>query len=876
MSKPWTRTTCAYCGVGCGVEVKSTGDRGVELRGDASHPANFGKLCGKGASLGETLSLEGRLLDARIGNKIVPVDEALDHVADRLNQIITKHGPDAIAFYLSGQLLTEDYYVANKLMKGFVGSANVDTNSRLCMSSAVSAHKRAFGEDLVPGCYEDFDLTDLAVFTGSNAAWCHPILFQRVERAREERGTRIITLDPRQTATAQLSDLHLALKPGTDVALFNGLAQFLVASGVAENAGINFDEASDIPSVALICDLPQDQIVKFYDWVAETENWLTVFSQGVNQSSQGTDKANAIINCHIFSGRIGRPGMGPFSITGQPNAMGGREVGGLANQLAAHMDFTSTNVDRVGRFWSAENMATEEGLKAVELFDAVASGKVKALWIMGTNPAVSMPDTGRVREALTACDLVIVSDCASETDTLAFADITLPAAGWGEKDGTVTNSERRISRQRSFVSAPGDARPDWQLICGVAQRMGFEDAFSYHGPHEIFAEHAALSGYENDGDRIFDISELSELDLSHYNDLSPVQWPIEGGQGQSRLTVEGCGKTTNSVTVVQSHPKNLPDEKYPYVLNTGRSRDQWHTMTRTGHVPRLSGHMPEPSVTINVEDANRHGVKAGDLVELSTRWGRAILRAKVGDQVRKGDLFALIHWTDDFASQAVIGGLVNPACDPLSGQPELKHTPACLQPLDIFQMGYFLSTEKVDLSGFGYWARHRIGGGYFHSLAALSFAETCFSDLRATFDGWAWTRDVLSMSDATAGIHRRALLRGDRLTAFLAYGPRGRSPSPEWIIDLFGSDHLDDLARATLLSGGAIGAQPSGPVICACLGVRETTIRDAILNQNAKTIEQVSVCTGAGTNCGACRSEIAGLLKAEPDEILKEAIAECA
>ena len=876
MNQSWTRTTCAYCGVGCGIEVKSTGARGVELRGDASHPANYGKLCGKGASLGETLGLEGRLLEARVGSKNVPVEEALDHVADRLSQIMAQHGPDAIAFYLSGQLLTEDYYVANKLMKGFIGSANIDTNSRLCMSSAVAAHKRAFGEDLVPGCYEDFDLTDLAVFTGSNAAWCHPILFQRVARAREERGTRIVTLDPRQTVTAQISDLHLALKPGTDVALFNGLAQFLVTSDAAENPGINFGKAIDIPSVARICDLPQHQIIQFYEWVVETEKWLTVFSQGINQSSQGTDKANAIINCHLLSGRIGRPGMGPFSITGQPNAMGGREVGGLANQLAAHMDFTSANVDRVGRFWLAENMATEGGLKAVELFDAVANGKVKALWIMGTNPAVSMPDVGRVREALTACDLVIVSDCASETDTLAFADVALPAVGWGEKNGTVTNSERRISRQRSFVNAPGDARPDWQLICGVAQRMGFEDAFSYQGPHEIFAEHAALSGYENGGDRVFDISELSELDLSHYADLSPVQWPIADGLGKSRLAIEDSDKTSTLVTVVPSHPTNTPDDEYPYVLNTGRSRDQWHTMTRTGRVPRLTGHMPEPSVTINIEDAKQHGMETGGLVELSTKWGRVILRAELSDQVRKGDLFALIHWTDEFASQAVIGGLVNPVCDPLSGQPELKHTPARFKPHSTFQMGYFLSAEKVDLSGFGYWARRRIDGGYFHSLATLSSAERGFSDLHATFDGWAWTRDVLSMSDAAAGVHRRALLQDGRLTACLAYGPRGRSPSPEWIIDLFGSDHVDDVARATLLSGRRAGAQPSGPTICACLGVRESTIREAIRHQNAKSVEQVGACTRAGTNCGACRSEIAGLLKAEPEEASREAVIACA
>jgi len=874
MNEPWTQTTCAYCGVGCGIEVKPASGRSVELRGDASHPANFGRLCGKGASLGETLGLEGRLLKARVGNQSVSVDEALDHIADRLSQIIAQHGPNAIGFYLSGQLLTEDYYVANKLMKGFIGSANVDTNSRLCMSSAVSAHKRAFGEDIVPGCYEDFDLADLTVFTGSNAAWCHPILFQRVEQAREERGARIVTLDPRQTATAQVSDLHLALKPGTDVALFNGLAQFLIRAGVAKKADANFDNTADIPSVAHICDLPQHQVTKFYEWVAETEKWLTVFSQGINQSSQGTDKANAIINCHLLSNRIGRPGMGPFSITGQPNAMGGREVGGLANQLAAHMGFAPTDVERVGRFWSAPNMATREGLKAVELFDAIARGEIKALWIMGTNPAVSMPNADRVRRALAACELVIVSDCADKTDTLRYADVALPAAGWGEKDGTVTNSERRISRQRSFMPTPGDVRPDWQLICGVAQRMGFERAFSYQGPHEIFAEHAALSGYENHGERLFDISELGEMDQCHYDDMTPVQWPIVDGRGTARLLNGTQAGEARTVNVFQRPPGNTPDRTYPYILNTGRTRDQWHTMTRTGHLPKLVNHAPEPTVWINEADAAREDIRPGDLVQVSTRWGQVILRAENSDQVRPGDLFTLIHWTDQFASKAVIGTLTNPVCDPISGQPELKHTPAALQRLNVLQTGYYLSSEEIDLSGFGYWARRRIKGGYFHSLATLSSSESGFVDLLARSDNWEWSGDVLSVADPAAGIYRRALMRNDRIATCLTFGPRGRSPSPEWIITLFGAEEVNDPDRAALLAGHPASGGELGAVICSCLGVRAPTIRNAIHSQGAQSIAQIGMCTGAGTNCGSCKSEIASLLKQERGQKTKGVAAE--
>src|SRR3954453_15664763 len=430
------RTTCPYCGVGCGVLAKIAADGQVSVRGDPDHPANFGRLCSKGSALAETIDLEGRILYPEIHGRRASWDEALDLVAKRFSETIEKHGPDSVAFYVSGQLLTEDYYVANKLMKGFIGSANIDTNSRLCMASSVAGHRRAFGGDVVPGNYEDLELADLVVLVGSNLAWCHPVLYQRLVRAKSEHGTRIVVIDPRRTATCDAADLHLAINPGSDVLLFNGLLAHLGRAGAVDQDFIaNYtngfaqaflsagDDACDMDAVAAGCGLTLGEIQEFYGWFANTTASVTVYSQGVNQSSRGTDKVNAIVNCHLATGRIGRPGMGPFSITGQPNAMGGREVGGLANQLAAHMDFAPRDIDRVRRFWQAPHIATRPGLKAVDLFRAVEAGTIKAVWIMATNPAVRPPDSEKVARALDLCPLVIVSDCVRHTDTADRADI---------------------------------------------------------------------------------------------------------------------------------------------------------------------------------------------------------------------------------------------------------------------------------------------------------------------------------------------------------------------------------------------------------------------------------------------------------------------
>src|SRR3984957_13024512 len=510
------RTTCPYCGVGCGVIAGADGS----IKGDPAHPANAGRLCSKGAAIADTLDDSARLSHPRVFGRDASWNDALDLIAGRFAKTIAAHGPDSVAFYVSGQCLTEDYYVANKLMKGFIGSAHIDTNSRLCMASSVAGHVRAFGEDVVPGVYEDWDAADLVVLVGSNTAWCHPVLYQRLIAARAARGTKIVVIDPRRTATAEAADLHLPLAAGSDVALFNGLLAYLNktgmidrcwtgehVSGLAETIAAATQPGADMTEwAAAQCGIDPELVETFFAMFARTERVLTVFSQGVNQSSQGTDKVNAIINVHLATGRIGRAGMGPFSVTGQPNAMGGREVGGLANQLAAHMRFEDP-ADRAALrgFWNAPALAPKPGLKAVDMFDAVADGRVKAIWIVATNPAASMPRASKARAALAGCDFVVVSDCW-DTDTTALAHVVLPAAGYGEKDGTVTNSERMISRQRAFRPPPGEARPDWWHFAEVARRMGWRDAFAWTSAAGVFREHAALSGHANGGRRVFDIS----------------------------------------------------------------------------------------------------------------------------------------------------------------------------------------------------------------------------------------------------------------------------------------------------------------------------------------------------------------------------------
>src|SRR5450432_2222463 len=630
---PTLRTTCPYCGVGCGLLAQPDGRGGVAVAGDPTHPANFGRLCSKGSALGETVGLSGRLLNPMLRQPDGALaraswTQALDRVADGFKAIIERDGPDAVAFYLSGQLLTEDYYVANKLMKGFIGSANVDTNSRLCMASSVAGHRRAFGADTVPGCYEDLDEADLLVLVGSNAAWCHPVLFQRMLVNKAERGAKIVVIDPRRTDTAGDADLFLGLKPGTDTALFSGLLVHLADSGALDHDYIDrhtsgFQDAlararsiaGSVAATALATGLSEPDVAEFFRMFGNTPRVVTLYSQGVNQSAQGTDKVNAIINCHLATGRIGKPGASPFSLTGQPNAMGGREVGGLANQLAAHMGFSPPDIDRVRRFWKAPRIATHEGLKAVQLFEAIARGEIKALWVMGTNPAVSLPDADIARAALKKLELFVISENVLSNDTVkSGAHVLLPAQAWGEKSGTVTNSERRISRQRAFLTPPGESKPDWWIVGEVAKRLGFAAAFDFNSPADVFREHAGLSAFENNGGRDFDIGALQSLSDEAFDAMAPVLWPMRYGdiQPQQRFFAEGgFFANDHKARFIAPEIPALRTETTagrPLRLNTGRIRDQWHTMTRTGASQRLGQHLPEPFVEIHPSDAGRFGV----------------------------------------------------------------------------------------------------------------------------------------------------------------------------------------------------------------------------------------------------------------------------
>jgi assimilatory nitrate reductase catalytic subunit len=876
------RTTCAYCGVGCGVLATPDGRGGAAISGDPEHPANFGRLCSKGSALGETLGLESRLLHPmiRCGDAMQRVDwsDALDHVAHRFQHIVARDGPGAVAFYLSGQLLTEDYYVANKLMKGFIGSANVDTNSRLCMASSVAGHRRAFGADTVPGCYEDLDEADLLVFVGSNAAWCHPVLFQRMLANKQQRGARFVVIDPRRTDTAGDADLFLGVRPGTDSALFNGLLVHLADSGVLDAAYIErhtsgFDDtlarargmAGSVAATSLATGLAERDVAAFFRMFAETPRVVTLYSQGVNQSAQGTDKVNAILNCHLATGRIGRPGASPFSLTGQPNAMGGREVGGLANQLAAHMGFTPPDIDRVRRFWKAPRIATHEGLKAVQMFEAIGRGEIKALWVMGSNPAVSLPNADAVREALKKLDLFVVSENVVSNDTVAAGPhVLLPAEAWGEKSGTVTNSERRISRQRAFLKAPGEAKPDWWVLSEVAKRLGFGAAFAFKSAADIFREHAALSAFENNGARDFDIGGLKAVSDDGFDAMAPVQWPVSlNAQPQERFFAEGgfYANDRKARFVAPEMPalRTETTPARPLRLNTGRIRDQWHTMTRTGMSPRLGQHLPEPFVEVHPDDALKYGVSDGSFARITTDYGLCTLRVVVSARQQRGMLFAPIHWSAETATGARVGSLVAPYTDPFSGQPENKATPASIAPYEYVFRGFALSRVPLELPDHAWVARVAVNGGH-----GYLFADN--ADLKS-WQGWmhaAVGDEVAEYNDFGGGIYRAASFRGDRIEACLFIGPAGDAGDWNVVKSLFAADALSDVQRRMLLSGkSADGVASAGPVVCACFGVGRDTICNAIA-AGARSAGEIGAKLKAGTNCGSCIPELKRLIAQTP------------
>ena len=842
------RTTCPYCGVGCGIIARLTGERSVEVEGDPNHPANRGKLCSKGTYLGETVGLEGRLLYPEIEGMRVGWDEALGAVASGLRQAIETYGPESVAIYGSGQLLTEDYYAANKLMKGYIGTANIDTNSRLCMASAVVAHNRAFGEDVVPVSYEDIDAAELIILVGSNTAWCHPIIWQRIEAAREANSTKLIVIDPRRTETAAEADLHLPICSDGDTALFNAALAEMKVRGLIDieylaqhvlTPGGFWDVIEPKGDIKHLTGLTAKQLTAFFDLLATHTRTLTMFSMGANQSVGGVDKCNAIINLHLATGRIGKPGAGPFSITGQPNAMGGREVGGLASTLAVHMGFSEDDRAAARTFWNSPNIAQTPGPKAVDLFRAVDSGQIKALWIMATNPAVSMPDAGFVRAAIAKCPLVIVSDIIADNDTAKHAHVRLPALGWGEKDGTVTNSERVISRQRALFETPGEARADWSIIAEVAKRMGFTNGFNWKGSGEVFAEYAAMTRACNAGKRA--------LVLPHpvdYENMAPVQW------GSASPFAEGRYSHTDGKARLVS-VKPIPPNEDALLLNTGRYRDQWHTMTRTGLSPRLSQHRREPLLEVHPDDAVANGLTDRGFAEVESASGKSRFRIQVTADQRRGEIYAPMHWTDQLASDGRANRLVTPEVDPLSGQPGFKKSAARIVPLKVDWRGFLVTRERPDFAADIFWTASRLEGGWLVELAGQGPIDTV---------GMLPEGDMLEAFDMARGTRRIAARSADgKLAAALFVTRSGMLPDRDWIAAQLSADAA---CAPELLAGRPVApGRNRGAIVCVCFDVGAKTIMDTVADQSLTSVQSVGVALNAGTNCGSCRPAIRALLE---------------
>ncbi|HNE23114.1 MAG TPA: molybdopterin-dependent oxidoreductase, partial [Leptospiraceae bacterium] len=683
-----TRTTCSYCGVGCGIVVREHKGT-LQVEGDPEHPVNRGMLCSKGRTLGYTIADKtDRILYPRLrasrghSQSRVTWDTALNRAANVFRSITEKYGPDSVGFYVSGQLLTEEYYIVNKLTKGFIGTNNIDTNSRLCMSSAVTAQKMAFGEDCVPINYEDIELADLYLIAGANPAWCHPILFRRMEE-KGERVRKVVLIDPRKTDSASLADLHLQLRPGTDVALYNAIARILIEKGNIDSNFISnhtenystLEEAAlsiSVREAAEICDLSASDIEKCADWIADSSGFLSFWAMGLNQSAQGVRKNLSLINLHLITGHIGKPGSGPFSLTGQPNAMGGREVGGLATMLAAHRDIgNQAHREEVKTFWNSKDISPKPGRTATEMFDALRSGEMKAIWIACTNPIVSLPDSMAVQEGLEKARFVVVQDISERSETVKYADLVLPAAGWLEKEGTMTNSERRITYLPKLIEPPGEARPDSEIWGDFARRMGYADAFAYKSAEEIYAEHCALTRGTN-----IDVSGLSYDRLKQ----SSMQWPVPHPDhpGTPRLFQDLKFHTQSGRAKIHGFRFENRSEalsaEYPLVLTSGRIRDQWHTMTRTGKVNKLGTHIPEPYVEINPEDALSRGIAEGDLAEVHSKRGSVRLRARLDERIRPGLVFVPMHWGSTIGDDGTrANNVTSPALDDFSKQPDLKY-----------------------------------------------------------------------------------------------------------------------------------------------------------------------------------------------------------
>ena len=808
-----TATTCCYCGVGCGVLVSTTSGEIASVRGDPLHPANRGELCNKGTTLHLTRDA-GRLLYPELREsrqkprRRASWDDALGLAARRFAASIAEHGPDSVAFYISGQLLTEDYYVFNKLAKGLVGTNNVDTNSRLCMSSAVAGYKLSLGADAPPCSYEDIDHADLILIAGSNTAFAHPIVFRRIEEARARNpALKLIVVDPRATVTARAADIHLAIRPGTDTALFNAMLHVLCRENLLDRGYIaahteGFEAlramvANWTPErAAQVCEIAPEKIAGTAWALASAKAALSLYCQGLNQSVNGTFKNSALINLHLATGQIGRPGAGPFSLTGQPNAMGGREVGGMANLLSAHRDLANPgDREEVARLWGVPAVPAKPGRTAVEMFQELEKGNIKAIWIACTNPAQSMPDAAKVRRALSRAEFVVVQDAFRDAETCDYADVLLPTASWAEKEGTVTNSERRISRVRAAVPPPGEARPDWRIVVDFAARLAPGNALlGFEDPEGIFNEHR-----ETTRGRDLDITGLSYALLE---ERGPQQWPYPAGAsgGKARLYADGVFPTPTGrarfVVAEYVPPAEAPDADFPLRLTTGRLRDQWHTMTRTGAVGKLFAHSPEPEIELHPEDLKRFGLEAGDLVRVTSRRGNAVLKARPSTDIRRGDAFMAMHWGARFTGGLGANALTLSAFDPKSYQPELKHAAVRIEPQPVA------------------WRRRL-------ACAASEEAKRAAARLLPRFD------------------YAALALAGDQLRLEVAAASAPDAATASALEEIFGAEQA--------AAGGS-------RAVCACYGVEEETIRAAA--KGGATLAAIQAQLKCGTSCGSCVPEL--------------------
>jgi assimilatory nitrate reductase catalytic subunit len=960
-----TRSTCPYCGVGCGVIIETEANQIVGVRGDPDHPANSGRLCSKGATLHLTatpaVTRQTRLLqpmrrfERGETPRAIAWDDALGMASERLASTVRQHGPDAVGFYISGQLLTEDYYVFNKLAKGLIGTNNVDTNSRLCMSSAVAGYKLTLGADAPPACYEDLDHAQCLFIVGSNAAFAHPILFRRIEDARKKNPQmKVIVADPRRTDTADLADLYLPLQPGSDVMLFHGLLHIMLWEGwtrpdyiAAHTTG--FDALKALvrectpERVSLACGLSKDDLFTAARWFATSPATLSLYCQGLNQSSSGTAKNATLINLHLATGQIGKPGAGPFSLTGQPNAMGGREVGGLSNLLSAHRDMANPqHRAEVAALWGVDSVPDKPGKTAVEMFEAAADGEIKLLWIACTNPAQSMPDQSTVRRALKRAEFVIVQEAFATAATCNYADLLLPATTWGEKEGTVTNSERRISRVRAAVPAPGEARHDWQIVVDVARRLeatgiGSERAhgaakgvrsefrtetpeaansarrnsaltplaghpgttedeqktlFPYPNPESIWLEHR-----ESTRGRDLDITGLSYQTLESDG---PQHWPFREAEskGQSRLYGEGVFPTADGKARFAALPfvplAEPRESRYPFSLTTGRLRDQWHGMTRTGTVGRLFGHVAEPTVQLNPADMAERGWREGELVHVTSKRGSILMPAQGSDAVARSQAFMAMHWGAEYLSGcsstgeplAGINALTTSAYCPTSKQPELKHAAVKVLkaelPWALLGVAWLPETQALAaqralqalMQRFPFAACVPFGRertGLLFRAAAHEAPDKALIDQIEALLGLN-SADSLRYADRRLHQHRAVRLRatdkGRQLEGFLLAGD---TSAEAWLKTLLQDELPADAYGRLLLMPGAkapVAIKSGGKQVCTCFNVSEIAIRAQLAEcsgspeQRLSTLQDELKC---GTNCGSCIPELRRLVRASAE-----------